>query len=108
MGLYHGTSCTAIQAITRSGFEMPLFPGMFGAAIYFADTPLKSWQYVKGAGNYMLVCDVLLGRMREMRSAAHDLRLSSLRNALSFTPTEQHFEHDSVCGITREQGGSLR
>jgi len=64
--LYHGTSAIAAKEIVTHGFALPNHDGIFGKGIYFADNPLKSWQY--STTGYMLVCDVALGRERQMRS----------------------------------------
>merc|ERR1712176_1446936 len=100
-----GATCSAIQSITSSGSELPKTSGMFGAAIPFVDTPVTCQHYAHEG--HLLLCDVLLGRQREMQSGNEDLCLSSLRNALSLSPTGQDYEHDSVCGLTGEQKGSL-
>ena len=47
--LFHGTSKDAAHAIVADGFRLPTHGGMFGAGIYFADTPLKSLQCARPA-----------------------------------------------------------
>merc|ERR1719412_1902660 len=65
--LYHGTSAAAAKEIIAEGFQLPTGAGMFGRGIYFADTPLKSWQYSSKTGwDWILVCDVILGRQKQM------------------------------------------
>ena len=59
--LYHGTSAVAAKEIVTHSFVLPQRHGMFSKGIYFAGTPLKSWQY--STTGYMLVCDVALGRL---------------------------------------------
>eukprot|EP00747_Dinoflagellata_sp_TGD_P101257 gnl/TRDRNA2_/TRDRNA2_168292_c0_seq2.p1 gnl/TRDRNA2_/TRDRNA2_168292_c0~~gnl/TRDRNA2_/TRDRNA2_168292_c0_seq2.p1 ORF type:complete len:417 (+),score=49.98 gnl/TRDRNA2_/TRDRNA2_168292_c0_seq2:26-1252(+) len=89
--LYHGTSCMGAKAIIAEGFKLPTWSGMFGRGIYFADVPLKSWQYSNS--QYLLVCDVALGQVKEMRTAAPGFRPDAC---------------DSVVGTSFGQGGSLR
>lgn len=82
--LYHGTSEANARMIAALGFKLPDKQGMFGRGIYFADTPLKSWQYARGKNwnkfsargrsvGYLLVCAVALGRPKEMRQASNSL-----------------------------------
>lgn len=82
--LYHGTSEANARMIAASGFKLPTSQGMFGKGVYFADTPLKSWQYARGKSwnslnargrtvGYLLVCAVALGRPKEMRRASSSL-----------------------------------
>lgn len=82
--LYHGTSEANARMIASVGFRLPDRPGMFGRGIYFADTPLKSWQYARGkhwnhfsargrSVGFLLVCAVALGRPKEMRQASNSL-----------------------------------
>jgi hypothetical protein len=61
-------------AISRDGFRLPGWHGMFGRGVYFADCPLKSLQYAGwGLGHkYMLVCDVEKGRTLVQKTARPD------------------------------------
>eukprot|EP00930_Biecheleria_cincta_P057794 TRINITY_DN43669_c0_g1_i1.p1 TRINITY_DN43669_c0_g1~~TRINITY_DN43669_c0_g1_i1.p1 ORF type:complete len:348 (-),score=45.82 TRINITY_DN43669_c0_g1_i1:100-1143(-) len=93
--LYHGTSAFAVRQVVETGFELPQHPGMFGKGVYFADTPLKSWQY--STIGFMLVCDVALGRERQALSGDRSLALETLGG-----------EYDSVSGKTTAEGGTLR
>jgi len=91
--LYHGTSAFAVKQVAADGFQLPWKPGMFGRGVYFADTPLKSWQY--STVGFILVCDVALGCVQEARYA------NRLTSSLGMG-------YDSVVGLPRAQGGSLR
>jgi len=77
--LFHGTSLESAVSITNKGFQLPRHGGMFGKGLYFADCPLKSWQYV-GRPGVMLACNVELGNSMLKRSAgcnpSSDLRRS--------------------------------
>eukprot|EP00927_Polykrikos_kofoidii_P061883 TRINITY_DN56705_c0_g1_i1.p1 TRINITY_DN56705_c0_g1~~TRINITY_DN56705_c0_g1_i1.p1 ORF type:complete len:339 (+),score=34.95 TRINITY_DN56705_c0_g1_i1:193-1209(+) len=77
--LFHGTSSENARRITSTGFSLPNRRGMFGKGVYFADCPLKSWQYCPWPGA-MLVCEVELGNSKHARSAgcepATDLKRS--------------------------------
>jgi len=106
--LYHGTSTRAAKAILQSGFAVPKSAGfrMFGQGIYFAQNPLKCWQYsTKGNSPYIIVCDVRLGHQREMAMAAPRFTQNSLLRPLSLAHA---MEYHSVRGLTVEEGGSLR
>mmetsp|Transcript_99496 Transcript_99496/g.197158 ORF Transcript_99496/g.197158 Transcript_99496/m.197158 type:complete len:314 (+) Transcript_99496:82-1023(+) len=112
--LYHGTSRAHAKAIISHGFRLPSRAGMFGKGIYFAGTPLKSWQYsMKGESqsssskHYMLVCDVALGLEAEMRQAGVPKRSGWWR---LFRTCKSPFtlEADSVVGLSQDQGGALR
>ena len=73
---FHGTSDEGVKGITKNGFRMPNenlpYPkrSMFGQGIYFATDSSKSAReiYTKGS-NKLLLCDVLLGKSKEVRSA---------------------------------------
>merc|ERR1712232_162468 len=66
--LFHGTSLKAAHSIIATGFQLPQTGGMFGAGVYFAKTPLKSWQYSLHKGSaYLLVSDVALGLSKPAR-----------------------------------------
>merc|ERR1712113_1191604 len=108
--LYHGTSWECARAIIANGFQMPKIAGMFGKGIYFAGTPLKSWQYSQvsdHATQFMLVCDVALGLETAMKNAGAPPRKNTLLNAMRCQwPSSP--DCDSITGLSREQGGSLR
>lgn len=97
--LYHGTSNSGAKDIARQGFRLPARPGMFGRGLYFADTPLKSWQYsVMNCSKYILVCDVALGRaLKQERS-----------NMLLTGRVLMRLGYDSSLGLSRHEGGELR
>lgn len=69
MMLWHGTKRTNLRAILENGLKLPPSHGqMFGSGIYFADRVSKSCQYcdnayVIGGEAYLLLCDVLLGKV---------------------------------------------
>jgi hypothetical protein len=68
--LYHGTAYASVKAICRGGFRLPSISGMFGKGIYFACSPLKSWQYSnRKTSEYMLACDVALGNAKKICEA---------------------------------------
>lgn len=92
--LFHGTSPLVAQQIAKEGFKLPTKAGMFGAGIYFAETPLKSANFapegsvfpfmrrfvtkgyraaMKKETGQMLLCDVHLGRCRTLRSSRNKL-----------------------------------
>jgi len=101
--LYHGTSAFAAKRIIHGGFKLPEaygIPGMFGQGIYFAATPLKSWQYSSG---YLFLCDVALGNVKKMLTADKSLTLESLRRAMNASSTG----YDSIEGVTKKEGGTL-
>lgn len=106
--LYHGTDRLASQKIIMQGFRLPVVAGMFGKAVYFAASPLKSWQYSARKGGYMLACDVALGKCKHVRSAAprfnpaRDLQRSGL--AYFFGGRS----YDSVQAVPHSEGGSVR
>lgn len=74
--LFHGTSVPSAREIIKNGFRLGN-AGMFGGGLYFAETPLKSILYSneRPVNNFqvMLLCDVLLGRTRELKSAKSDM-----------------------------------
>jgi len=121
--LFHGTSWEGARGITSGGFRLPEHPGMFGRGIYFADSPLKSWQYASheeavpapccGAhsccarGGLIMMCLVDLGEPRVERQAnvgLHGYNRASCWACL----TCQSGAYDSVVGLSKEQGGVLR
>merc|ERR1719401_328010 len=106
--LFHGTSLRAAKAIVDNGFQLPSAGGMFGAGIYFARTPLKSWQYSNGKGSaYLLVSSVALGASKPARRGKQidpkiDLKRSWLMSMFGSSA------YDSVVGVEQEEGGSVR
>ena len=76
---FHGTSTDAVNAIVKDGFIIGS-AGMFGAGIYFATDSSKSAQkmYTKGS-DQLLVCDVILGKTKEVQTAANDMTLQKLK-----------------------------
>lgn len=99
--LYHGTSAFAVKQVVAGGFHLPWKPGMFGKGIYFAGTPLKSWQY--STVGFILVCDVALGHEKRAFEANPGLSQQNLQISSSHSSG-----YDSVVGLPREEGGSLR
>lgn len=73
--LFHGTTPQNALSISLFGFRLPGHAGMFGRGIYFADCPLKSWQYTREG--IMLLCDVELGKL--MTKTKADSRLDPKR-----------------------------
>jgi len=106
--LYHGTSPEAARNIITGGFRLPTFPGMFGKGVYFAPSPLKSWQYACRSNGYVLACDVALGKCKQVRSAApsfnpsRDLKQGWLSSLFSKR------DYDSVEALPQGQGGAVR
>ncbi len=83
---FHGTSNEGVEGIIRDGFRMPgapkfgQQPGMYGQGIYFATDSSKSAQEIYTKGSHMLLlCNVLLGRSKEVRSADNKLNKKGLR-----------------------------
>eukprot|EP00928_Gymnodinium_smaydae_P057765 TRINITY_DN40989_c0_g1_i1.p1 TRINITY_DN40989_c0_g1~~TRINITY_DN40989_c0_g1_i1.p1 ORF type:complete len:493 (+),score=28.09 TRINITY_DN40989_c0_g1_i1:41-1519(+) len=106
--LFHGSNMTAIRSIIQDGFRLPTMAGMFGKGIYFADTPLKSWQYsAKKKGTLMLLCDVALGNEKKVKHAAsrfdpkRDFKPSWLHKMFGQKP------FDSVVALPRCEGGAV-
>mmetsp|Transcript_128420 Transcript_128420/g.227486 ORF Transcript_128420/g.227486 Transcript_128420/m.227486 type:complete len:174 (-) Transcript_128420:44-565(-) len=98
--LYHGTSSSGAKGIAAEGFQLPVLPGMFGRGIYFADIPLKCWQYsAKSRSKHIIVCDVALGRPMKQTKGAYLLTRRFLHSRGGF---------DSVIGLSRREGGELR
>merc|ERR1712113_1038031 len=98
------------RAIISNGFRLPKKSGMFGKGIYFAQTPLKSWQYSQVSDHetqFMLVCDVALGLETEMKDAGVPPRKIKLINSVR-CQWPSSIDCDSVTGLSRDQGGSLR
>jgi hypothetical protein len=76
---FHGTDDAGVEGITKGGFRIGK-PGMYGAGIYFATDSSKSSQviYTKGS-NKLLLCNVLLGKAKEVKRADNTLSGSRLR-----------------------------
>merc|ERR1712032_1033496 len=117
--LFHGTSRHAARNIVSTGFRLPNHPGMFGKGIYFADCPLKSWRYA--ADNLsdpypcacnrrvglILSCSVDLGQQRQAASAEPTLQGYNRRSWWAWL-TGQYGAYDSVVGLDKGRGGTLR
>jgi len=66
--LYHGTTTSGVLGICKYGFRLPskYNPNMFGAGVYLAQVPQKSYEYTDFNG-YVLICDVAIGRAKTIR-----------------------------------------
>lgn len=108
--LFHGTKRDNAHGILSDGFRLPDRKGMFGKGIYFADTPLKSWQYTDGMYSWttglILACWVELGRPCHQKSARTDLTRPPRRSFLEWVKGKE--KYSSVVGDDHEVGGSLR
>merc|ERR1712113_678199 len=97
-----------MKDIVTDGFRLPSRAGMFGKGIYFADTPLKSWQYsVNKKSRYLLIAEVALGRPMKQSTARNINPQTDFRPrafAWLFGARRSH----SVVALTHEQGGSVR
>mmetsp|Transcript_43736 Transcript_43736/g.71094 ORF Transcript_43736/g.71094 Transcript_43736/m.71094 type:complete len:1503 (-) Transcript_43736:654-5162(-) len=78
--LWHGTPAANLIGILSQGLrisppEAPKAGEMFGKGVYFADMFPKSFGYCRNTGskspNYLLICDVALGRMNELYEAKY-------------------------------------
>ena len=84
---FHGTSDEGVKGITKDGFRMPdqnpppSKRGMYGQGIYFATDSSKSAQkiYTKGSQK-LLLCQVLLGKSKEVHQADYTLNKNRLRS----------------------------
>jgi len=107
--LFHGTKWENAQGILLDGFRLPSHGGMFGKGIYFADCPLKSWQYTDysalGPG-VMLFCWVEMGKAKHAKRAMTHLSGPPHRNLFQWLRGAEKF--DSVVGDDHSAGGSLR
>lgn len=79
--LFHGTNTAYIRHILRMGLKIPSTHangGMFGKGVYFGDKAAKSETYLRrvrsSAPHMMLVCEVALGTIKEMRDEDKSLR----------------------------------
>jgi len=79
---FHGTGPEGIEGIPKTGFRMPDKAGMYGQGIYFATDSSKSAQaiYTKGS-NKLLLCDVLLGKSKQVNRADPLLTLDKIRRS---------------------------
>jgi len=78
---FYGTTAQACNDIIQSGFRLPISKGqMFGPGIYFASESSKSAQelYTKGS-NMLLVCEVLLGKVKTVDRACPQMTKTKLR-----------------------------
>ena len=81
---FHGTGKEGIDRIPREGFKIPQVAGkrlMYGLGIYFATDSSKSAQeiYTKGTKK-LLLCDVLLGNAKTVKSGDPSLTLEKIRS----------------------------
>mmetsp|Transcript_180670 Transcript_180670/g.573365 ORF Transcript_180670/g.573365 Transcript_180670/m.573365 type:complete len:287 (+) Transcript_180670:500-1360(+) len=109
--LFHGTPRENAQGIVADGFRLPGHHGMFGKGVYFADCPLKSWQYTDGWGFFgrsgiILVCWVELGRTSHEKGARPWLSRPPHRSPWQWLRGEGRYT--SVSGDDQTEGGALR
>lgn len=108
--LFHGTPRVNAQAILSDGFRLPSKAGMFGKGIYFADCPMKSWQYTDGLRSWragvILVCWVELGKAKHAKNARPGLTRPPKRSLWQWIKREGPYE--SVIGDDHTTGGTLR
>jgi len=118
--LFHGTQWESDMGITCDGFRLPTHPGMFGKGIYFADCPLRCWQYcfpikqlaymlrkMTHRGGFVFMVWVDLGKTREEHKATPALGAYNHKSWRAWW-TRQRGAYDSVTGLTQEDGGALR
>ena len=84
---FHGTSNNNLNNIIKDGFKMPdqkpptSKRGMFGQGIYFATDSSKSAQKIYTQGSQkLLLCQVILGRSKQVRKADYTLNKQKLRS----------------------------
>lgn len=103
--LYHGAPSGSVKSICSTGFHLPRTsirkPLMYGGGLYFTDVPQKAWQFT-GDTRYVLVCDVALGRPRQMKVADTSFSSESLQK-----PSLEGIVYDSVLGEDTSRGGVL-
>jgi len=108
--LFHGTKRQSARGILQNGFQLPSHPGMFGKGLYFADCPLKSWQYTDGhmrlRNGVILMCWVELGRPSHQKAARNNLTRPPRRSFMQWVRGEA--KYTSVVGDTHDAGGALR
>ncbi|KAL4233481.1 Protein mono-ADP-ribosyltransferase parp4 [Mactra antiquata] len=122
--LFHASKVNNIVGILSRGLLMPKVvvddhggirsdPGMLGSGIYFANSASTSIQYstpskTKGS-RFMLVCDVALGRQKEMYERDYDLTsppegYDSVHGVKTTEHTKSAFKDDEfVVYSTRQQ-----
>jgi len=106
--LYHGTSMASAKTIISEGFKLPSSQGMFGKGVYFAGTPLKSWQYSKNKGSrFLLVCDVALGNAKPVRCASPKLEPEFHLKRSWIMQLFGMPDYDSIEAISKEGGGAV-
>eukprot|EP00927_Polykrikos_kofoidii_P086701 TRINITY_DN9800_c0_g1_i1.p1 TRINITY_DN9800_c0_g1~~TRINITY_DN9800_c0_g1_i1.p1 ORF type:complete len:593 (+),score=54.28 TRINITY_DN9800_c0_g1_i1:95-1780(+) len=106
--LYHGTSVGACKSICRNGFKLPPTKGMFGKGIYFADTPMKSWQYsTRTKSGFLLLSDVNLGQPKVAKQAMNHLSADHLRPRSVVDWIFGNRQFDSVVALSRGEGGAV-
>jgi len=109
--LFHGTRRPFAHAIVQGGFRLPEKKGMFGKGIYFADCPLKSFQYTDGKTStdhrgILLLNWVELGRQNHQKEANSNLTRPPHRSFMQWVKRENKYE--SVVGDDHHAGGALR
>jgi len=111
--LFHGTRREAAHGIIQDGFRLPEHHGMFGKGIYFADCPLKSWQYTGMMSGMLqlqtgiiLLCWVELGRRSHQKAARSSFTRPPRRSFLEWIRQEERYT--SVVGDDKDAGGALR
>lgn len=119
--LFHGTNRSGCKGILSDGFRLPEHGGMFGTGIYFADCPLKSWQYCGVIANmisayvpcklcrrhgFMFMCWVELGRSYHAKDARPNQSRAPRRGPLDWLRGKR--KYDSITGDTEDEGGALR
>ena len=85
---FHGTSNENLKKIIKNGFKMPdqnpvphTKRGMYGQGIYFATDSSKSAQNIYTQGSQkLLLCQVILGRSKEVHKVDYDLNKKTLRS----------------------------
>jgi len=107
--LCHGTARENAQAILADGFRLPIKAGMFGKGIYFADCPMKSWNYTDGMpwrAGVILLCWVELGKAKHAKAANASLTKPPRRTFFQWLKGDRKYE--SVVGDDVTAGGALR
>lgn len=106
--LFHGSTLRNTHGILCSGFRLPGKAGMFGAGIYFADCPLKSWQYCRDGRGAVLLCDVDLGNSRAETQATPKVSGTADLQPGWIAWLFGAETYDSVTAVAAEEGGSVR
>eukprot|EP00415_Alexandrium_ostenfeldii_P004383 UN4383 len=89
---------------------------MFGKGIYFADCPLKSWQYTHNLGEELVCCrrgGLILGCLVDLGEQRLEAKANTNLSGYNRQGwwawfTLQHGAYDSVVGLDHMQGGALR